>query len=469
MVKLGMISGPFQATLFTVITWNPDSNCTCREKNHFLFRWIFRRDQDYRFILGCDASTPCGRLLEYRRKPKPVRFVDWIHTIHHIGRKNPNWFSLSGEQQQSSLTTCGQRHGKTCQKQRNENRSTCGCFWLFFSIFLICFIFWLQIQTSSRPDFFFSLQIQIWASVELIFITDTDLDFSGINFVIISVSMVLLEKNIDDYWNVDGDRELSDMWTGFTRFTVLNEKPPDGYKWSRGRLTRKQTTSRPDTLWPEIWKERSEAFKRRKKQKWAIEKPKLDNARDGEIKDIMENVRRKLEVPMPAATPCKIQPWKRLQDKIRLHCWGWRIHEKAHGRISSQESRRSYCRKRNEFIDSLQSCATKCSNASSNENTRCKSSSGERMGKTWENTGMAAHESQPHKWGDRWSKEWGQNSSFCIVNGPLSSQEFGAGASVSKYKGRVVLRGDIGKDDTGPFAVFTEQGSSASQKWRLQK
>ena len=40
---------------------------------------------------------------------------------------------------------------------------------------------------------------------------------------------VLLEKNIDDYWNVDGERELSDAWTGFTRFILLNERPPDGY------------------------------------------------------------------------------------------------------------------------------------------------------------------------------------------------------------------------------------------------
>ena len=32
-----------------------------------------------------------------------------------------------------------------------------------------------------------------------------------------------------------------------------------------------------------------------------------------------------------------------------------------------------------------------------------------------------------------------------------------------KYKGRVVLRGDIAKDDSGAYAVFTEQGSSASQ------
>ena len=32
-----------------------------------------------------------------------------------------------------------------------------------------------------------------------------------------------------------------------------------------------------------------------------------------------------------------------------------------------------------------------------------------------------------------------------------------------KYKGRVVLRGDIVKDDSGSYAVFTEQGSPASQ------
>ena len=32
-----------------------------------------------------------------------------------------------------------------------------------------------------------------------------------------------------------------------------------------------------------------------------------------------------------------------------------------------------------------------------------------------------------------------------------------------KYKGRVVLRGDTVKDDSGSYAVFTKQGSSASQ------
>ena len=42
-------------------------------------------------------------------------------------------------------------------------------------------------------------------------------------------SDVKQEKRIDDYWNVDRPRDLSDPWTGFTQFTLLEEKPPDGY------------------------------------------------------------------------------------------------------------------------------------------------------------------------------------------------------------------------------------------------
>ena len=36
-------------------------------------------------------------------------------------------------------------------------------------------------------------------------------------------------------------------------------------------------------------------------------------------------------------------------------------------------------------------------------------------------------------------------------------------AKHQKYKGRIVLRGDIVKDNSGSYAVFTEQASSASQ------
>ena len=57
---------------------------------------------------------------------------------------------------------------------------------------------------------------------------------------------VMLECGIDDNWNIDGARDLSDSWTGFTQCTLLEEKPPDGYMWSGVRLTKRQATSRPD-------------------------------------------------------------------------------------------------------------------------------------------------------------------------------------------------------------------------------
>ena len=42
------------------------------------------------------------------------------------------------------------------------------------------------------------------------------------------------ESRIDDCWNIDGSRDLSDSWTGFTQFPLLSEKPPEGYMWSGG-------------------------------------------------------------------------------------------------------------------------------------------------------------------------------------------------------------------------------------------
>ena len=47
---------------------------------------------------------------------------------------------------------------------------------------------------------------------------------------------VMLEKHIEDHWNVDGERELSDAWTGFTRFTSLNERPLTVYGQKCGNM-----------------------------------------------------------------------------------------------------------------------------------------------------------------------------------------------------------------------------------------
>ena len=133
---------------------------------------------------------------------------------------------------------------------------------------------------------------------------------------------VKLEKRIDDYWNIDGSRDLSDPWTGFTQFTLLDEKAPDGYTWSGERLTRKQLTSRPDHLWPELWKSMGKHAKLKEKQKWTEEKIHLDNARklrgiyfidpeDKEFKETIKNARKKLETSVAPGTKITRAPCRR--------------------------------------------------------------------------------------------------------------------------------------------------------------
>ena len=94
--------------------------------------------------------------------------------------------------------------------------------------------------------------------------TQTDLD-------------VMEEKKIDDCWNVESCKPLSDSWRGFTKFTLLKEKHPKKKTCGPGRKI--QTTTRPDYVWPEVWTKIGKAAQNREKQEWVKEKPKLDNAR----------------------------------------------------------------------------------------------------------------------------------------------------------------------------------------------
>ena len=94
-------------------------------------------------------------------------------------------------------------------------------------------------------------------------------------------------------WNIDGSRDLSDPWTDFTQFTLLEEKAPDGHMWSGGHQ------------------------RENSKQKWSEEKIHLENARklrgihfidpeDKEFKETIKNARKKLETSVAPTVPCKI-------------------------------------------------------------------------------------------------------------------------------------------------------------------
>ena len=133
---------------------------------------------------------------------------------------------------------------------------------------------------------------------------------------LIPICGCITRKPIEDHWNVDGSRNLSDSWTGFTRFTSLIETLPKGYLWSGWRLTKIQTISRPDHIWPHARTRIGKAAQRREKQEWAFEKPKIricqkierifsKDPSDEEYKDIVKHARRKLETPKEAAMPFK--------------------------------------------------------------------------------------------------------------------------------------------------------------------
>ena len=219
------------------------------------------------------------------------------------------------------------------------------------------------------------------------------------------------EKRIDDYWNIDGSRDLSDPWTGFTQFTLLEEKLPDGYMWFGRRLTRKQLTSRPDHFWPELWKSMGKHAKLKEKQKWSNEKLHLENARrlrgiyfidpeDKEFKETIKNPRKKLETPMAPAMPCKIMKncgsGASNKIKTKLACI---VEADESARMRMGNSMPHYhevhiAGKGEQFITALQFGSQIYSYASSYENSCSEGSGGQGMGKIGEDSGVEPDESQ---------------------------------------------------------------------------
>ena len=61
------------------------------------------------------------------------------------------------------------------------------------------------------------------------------------------------ERRIDDYWNIDGSRDLSDFWTGFTQFPLLEEKTSKRIHVVRVETDKKAANIQARSLWPELW------------------------------------------------------------------------------------------------------------------------------------------------------------------------------------------------------------------------
>ena len=106
------------------------------------------------------------------------------------------------------------------------------------------------------------------------------------------------------------------------------------------------------------------------------------------------------------------------------------------------------------FDDPLQFGSQFYSYATSDENTRCKRSSGQIMEEARDNPSMATGESQEQEGGDFRSTKR-QKRKFTLVHWWTSASKTRTlKQKLQKYRGRVVLRGDIVTDDCGAYAVF---------------
>ena len=290
------------------------------------------------------------------------------------------------------------------------------------------------------------------------------------------------EKRIDDYWNIDGSRDLPDPWTGVTQFILLEEKPPNGKMWSGRRLTKRQATPRPDRLWPELWTKLGRNAKLREKQKWAIEKPKPDNARrlrgiyfidpeDKESKETIRNARKKLETPMAPAMPCKTckkskngETRSKTNDfKSKFACI---LEASESTRMCMEESLPNYHEDHTEGRgdNSLQhyNLVHNLPMPQAMKIPAAKAAGGKEREKlekipAWDLTVRNKSEVIDE------ARTKGIKVHFALLMDICHLKNAELETKHQKYKRRVVLRGDIVKDDSGSYAVFTEQGSSESQ------
>ena len=195
-----------------------------------------------------------------------------------------------------------------------------------------------------------------------------------------------------------------------------------------------------------------------------------------------KNARKKLEVQIEAAMPrkeknpsqsCLQETAARLgaPDKVPKTKYVWKVetHEPTRQQmeptLQKERSRRSHRRQGETIPWTFVSYVTWIdSHAESDENSRRKGSSGEIMEKSSRQSKLGSwirsRASRRLVWKHKESKaestlhHWW---TLCHVKNAELEPKF------QKYKGGVVLRGDVVKDDSRAYAVFTEQGPSASQ------
>ena len=223
--------------------------------------------------------------------------------------------------------------------------------------------------------------------------------------------------------------------------------------------------------------------KLKEKEKWSNEKLHLGNARklrgiyfidpeDKEFKETIKNARKKLEAPMAPVMPCKISKNNKKcgngesnKIKTKLACIleadeSTRLpvgeslpnHHEDHIAEKGENSFQHY-NLVHTFIPMPQPVKIPAAKAAVDKEW-------EKLEKisAWNLTKVRSKKQVIDE-----ARTSGAKVHFASLIDICHLKNAELEAKHQKYKGRVVLRGDIVKDDSGSYAVFTDQGSSASQ------
>ena len=172
---------------------------------------------------------------------------------------------------------------------------------------------------------------------------------------------------------------------------------------------------------------------------------------------------------MEAALLCKTEDDQASQKKTAKTKGSNKFHQKkqsmhASWRLTSPRDnvwnhlyRRPHCRQRIYFDDPLQFGAQVYSNATSDESSGCERSSGQGKEEARDKSSMEFGKKSSKKEVILDAQGYKKKFPLSFIDEHLSSQKCGVRTPIQKNERRFV------KDDSGAHAVFTEQGSSASQ------
>ena len=240
----------------------------------------------------------------------------------------------------------------------------------------------------------------------------------------------------------------------------------------QGRLTRKQLTSRPDHLWPELWKSMGKHAKLKEKQKWSNEKFHVENVRklrgiyfidpeDKEFKETIKNARKKFETSVAPAMPCKIMKNCGSDGsniiKTKLACileadestrlrMGESLpnHHEDHIAGKGNNSLQHYIFV-HKFIPMPQAMKIPAAKAVDKEWEKLEKISASNLTKVKSKKQVIDE-----------ARTSGVTVHFASLMDICHLKNAELEAKHQQHKGRVVLRGDIVKDDSLSYAVFTE-------------